>query len=277
MSSLPVPVPGLPPKDGSSQSYEIAEQNMEDAVNQLILDRAQMTKDLGALLEALEKMKEEIKNGHADIALMMAFTTIFPAIFQYKQDNMVQLADSENIASGLRSFVNNAATAFNQKGLPNNSPTDPKDDAAKDLYDNVTALSAWSQYLSTAQNGEWTSSTLPLDPTDAQNIKSSCDNIANQFTADWGNTAKMNSDMVNWYTAPTDDGKTPPAEPATQIKAIQGALQTSNSAVSTLATTTQTQEQFYTNEYNQITGITNSLQQSQATQTGTLVHNQKAG
>jgi hypothetical protein len=43
-----------------------------------------------------------------------------------------------------------------------------------------------------------------------------------------------------------------------------------------MSTTTQTIEQFYTNEYNQITGIDNSMQQSWVSGQTSMINNQKA-
>lgn len=96
--------------------------------------------------------------------------------------------------------------------------------------------------------------------------------------------AGMATAMWNWNNStalPTTGtppsgtpGPTPP-QPATEIKEIQGDLQQSNSSVSTMATTTQTTEQFYTNQYNQLTGIDNSMQQNTISEESSFVTNQK--
>ena len=60
----------------------------------------------------------------------------------------------------------------------------------------------------------------------------------------------------------------------TPLKDIQQDLQQDNSSTSSLATTTQTTEQFYTNQYNQLTGIDNSMQQNFVEEISAIIQNE---
>jgi hypothetical protein len=245
----------------------------------------------------LDKMKKAEQGGHYDsvsVALQMAFMCVFPTIFSEKEDNINQLSDSMNISSDLRKYVTQIQNDFNNAStISSNTPGTTPSANAQDLYDRVTDLNRWVNFLqdpSSACNG-----VTALDATDASNITNAIGDIKNQFTHqgkdasgnpitinDWTNKdyGNMAQDMINWnsttpVTPPTGGTPIPPA-PAPQIKAIQGDLQQANSSVSTMSTTTQTIEQFYTNEYNQITGIDNSMQQSWVSGQTSMINNQKA-
>jgi hypothetical protein len=91
--------------------------------------------------------------------------------------------------------------------------------------------------------------------------------------------------MAKWFATPVSElpgsnQPTPPnpnpAGPAPQIKAIQGDTQQINSAVSSQATTLNTQIQFFTGQYNQFVNVQSSLQKSQVSQDNSFVNNQKS-
>jgi len=278
-------------------------QQMGADVTQYQQDQASMAADISALHQALNNMAAELANNPQDagLALMTFFTQILPDVLGIQQDQMNVLADSQNIASDLRSFVTSAQTDFNAGANVTSAQT-------QDLYDNSMDLSNWTSYLSNSANFPDASNpgknfTPPLDPTDAGQIQNMVTSIGQQFShydnssksnkSDWGPDGTGNNwagqmvrDMATgwggtngdpfipgWFAPPASGAN--PTSPATQIKAIQGDLQQANSAVSTQATTTQTQEQFFTNQYNQFVGVTNSLQQSFASENTASVNNQK--
>jgi len=255
-------------------------QQMGADVTQYQQDQASMAADISALHQALNNMAAELANNpqNAGLALMSFFTQILPDVLGIQQDQMNVLADSQNIASDLRSFVTSMQSDFNTGALATQGDM-------TDLYLNADSLNYWTGYLSNSANfpdpaNPGKNFTPPLDPTDAGQIQNMMSDIQEKFShgtegqgADWGNPTQMAADMSNWFSAPPSGAN--PTSPATQIKAIQGDLQQANSAVSTQATTTQTQEQFFTNQYNQFVGVTNSLQQSFASENTASVNNQK--
>ena len=91
--------------------------------------------------------------------------------------------------------------------------------------------------------------------------------------------------MQQWFATPVSELPGPnytpgpnndPTAPNPAIKAIQGDLQQINSAVSSQATTLNTQIQFFTSQYNQFVNVDASLQKSQISQDNSLVNNQKS-
>jgi hypothetical protein len=269
------------PSFSSSTQNDPNKQLASDA-QQLWNDRQQMEDDYNAIQAALTQMLADLKSKDPTsvfMALMVALYQIFPAIEAYKGDNIKQLADSENIASDLRTFITGGETAFNKTDGSNASDLfyfiqDLNGDGSTSTYNvqgtaNGTSFNeSWLSFLT--DKTIWGSNT-PLDATDEAYLVQSVADIKSQFGADWGNTAKMQSDIANWY----NQSSTTMGEPAPQIKAIQGDCQQATQAVSTLATSTQTNEQFYTQEFNQIIGIDNSLLQGEASQSTALVQNQK--
>lgn len=287
---------GPTPFDPNNQNDDPAnyknDQQITNDVQQYIDDQNQMSADYAAIQTALANLFPA--GGHMSpdqifAALMAFFMQVFPDILSYQEGNMNLLADSQNISSDLRGFVNSIQNDFNTGA--NATAAD-----MQDMINNTQDLSNWTTFLS-SKNSAWT--TPPLDPTDAGQINQQLTDIENQFTHqdnsttspnpnpiinDWGNAQNMANDMTGWPSS-TSGGAIPgwfsnpdttnPANPAPQIKAIQGSLQQANSSVSTMATTTQTSEQFYTNQYNQLTGIDNSMQQNSASEVSSFVTNQK--
>jgi hypothetical protein len=243
-----------------------------------------MEQDYNAIGTALTNMLNDLKSGDPTkvfMALMVALYQIFPAIEAYKGDNIKQLADSENVASDIRSFVTGAETAFN----------DTSGNGATNLYYYVHDLN--EAPVSITINGQTTNynnwlallsdqpSSGPqiwggnpaLDPTDESYVVQSFSDINTEFGQGvWGNTGSMATEIKNWYTISNQN----PEAPASQIKSIQNDTQQANQSVSTLATSTQSNEQFYTQEFNQIIGIDNDLLQGQAQQNTNIVQNQKS-
>lgn len=182
-------------------------------------------------------------------------------------------------------------------------------DNAKDLFNNTNDLNSWATFLSNPQSGfPWTSANCPLDHSDGLTITSQMSGIVSAFggsngeqvqtgwnynngtwtaintSVSWSDSdegSSMAAALYAWNNTtnlPSNapSGTTPPnVPPANQVKEIQGNLQQANSAVSTMATTTQTTEQFYTNQYNQLTGIDNSIQQNTISEESSFVTNQK--
>lgn len=272
--------PGAPsPFDPNNQNDDPGnyanDQQIASDVNQWLADQNQMSLDKTAIETALANLK----SGSPDAifaALMAFFMQIFPDVLNYQQDNMNSLADSQNISSDLRGFVNSIQNDFNEGASISAGQ-------AADLNNNAQDLFNWTNYLdgTSTTPGPW-SGAPPLDPTDGGQINQMISGIASEFGGTGGSATVLPTnwagniapDMNTWFTPPAPGG-TGPANPAPQIKAIQGDLQQANSSVSTMATTTQTSEQFYTNQYNQLTGIDNSMQQNSASEVSSFVTNQK--
>lgn len=93
----------------------------------------------------------------------------------------------------------------------------------------------------------------------------------------------LSSQTINYNTnpppAPSGGGNPLSTQPGVwtdnnPIKTIQQNLQEDNSATSSISTTTQTTEQFYTNQYNQLTGIDNSMQQNFVEEISAIIQNE---
>jgi hypothetical protein len=227
-------------------------------------DQEQLKEDLQQVLAMLDKMQKAEHGGKFDsvsIALSMAFTCVLPTIFSEKEDNLNQLSDSQNIASDLRRYVTLIQNDFNSIGNGASAPTGSA--GVNKMNQEIQSLENWTSKLS--QDGG------PLDPTSAGQLTTALTDITTQLSG------KTDTDVWNWFNPPTPDPSKPPQPSTTQfLKAIQGDIQQSNSSVSTLSTTTQTTEQFYVNQYNQITGIDNSIQQSWVSGQGVMVNNEKS-
>jgi hypothetical protein len=259
--------------------------NMNNDVNQWCQDNAQMQADKTTLNNALAAMAADIGKGkgdNTDGALMLLFTAVLPGVLTYQQDSMNMLADSQNISSDLRNFNNSIQDDFNAGG----NITYPQ---AQDLYNNVNDLNTWAKFLSTAQPGGWTTADAPLSAANATEIENNTAGIENSFEGNGGsgnwNPSTIQQDMANWFATPVTElpngpnyvptPSSDPAGPAPEIKAIQGNTQQINSAVSSQATTLNTQIQFFTGQYNQFVNVQSSLQKSQISQDNSFVSNQK--
>ncbi|NDD58245.1 MAG: hypothetical protein EBZ47_03200 [Chlamydiae bacterium] len=267
---MSVPPPSSLPSGSSAGSSNTADANnaqMQNDVNQWYADSQKISIDESAFYAALAQMNELAAEGKTDLALMYLFTSVFPAMLSFQEDTITLLADSQNISSDLRNFVSCAENDFNAGGSA--SP-----EQMADMYNNVQSLNSWASYLSSDNPGYWSAgSGAPLSATDAANIEDDCNTIAGVFgTTDWGNPANMSNDVKSWFSEPTSSDN---AIPSQNIKTVQGAFQQANSAVSSISTTLQSQEQFYIDQYNQYVGIDNSMQQSECTQNAAFVNNQK--
>ena len=280
--SSTIPSPGNPTNPSGDSLWT----KLQDDYNQWYEDQQQIQDDLTQVLAMLDKMKKAEQGGHYDsvsVALQMAFMCVFPTIFSEKEDNINQLSDSMNISSDLRTYVTSIQNDFNNAPtesttVPAGSTQSPAETNAQDLIDRVTDLNRWVNFLQNSSSGF--NGVTAIDATDATNITTAISDITTAFGKDWGCSANMATDMTNWNNptpvTPPSGGTPIPPEPAPQIKEIQGDLQQANSSVSTMSTTTQTTEQFYTNEYNQITGIDNSMQQSWVSGQTSMINNQKS-
>jgi len=259
--------------------------NMNNDVNQWCQDNAQMQADKTTLNNALAAMAGDIGKGkgdNTDGALMLLFTAVLPGVLTYQQDSMNMLADSQNISSDLRNFNNSIQNDFNA-----GSAVTPAQ--AQDLFNNVNDLNTWAKFLSTGQSGGWTTADAPLSAANATEIENNTTGIKTAFEGNGGaanwNTTNIKTDMQQWFATPISELPGPnqptppnpnPAGPAPQIKAIQGDTQQINSAVSSQATTLNTQIQFFTGQYNQFVNVQSSLQKSQISQDNSFVNNQKS-
>ncbi len=282
-------------------------------VMKLLTDRAQMAQDLSAIGTALEQMLHDLQSGDPNkvfTAMMVALYQIFPAIEAYKGDNIEQLADSENVGSDLRSFITGAQASFNTA-----CGTAPNQDAANDLYNYIHDLdgnapisvsyngttytySNWVSFLSDTSGSSgsfWQAinMTPPLDTDTASYLDQATAGIKEQFDNPgdpgstppippvdvWGqsNFGDYISDLYNTSIGNTSGIENPLTQTGAMqsIKSVQSELQQSTQSVSTMATSVQTNEQFYTQEYNQILGIDNNLLQGESKQDSNFVQNQK--
>ena len=249
--------------------------NMNNDVQQWVEDNDQMQADKATLNAALASMGKDLTSGNTDGALMLLFTAVLPGVLGYQQDSMSMLG--ENITSDLRNFNNNIQSDFNAGGNITSAQ-------AQDLVNNVNDLKTWTTFLSTAQSGGWSSANAPLSASDASEIQENANDIQNQLTNNgklgW-NSKTVQTDMNDWFAAPVaalPSGSTTPTDPTQPnpaIKAVQGDNQQINSAVSSQATTLNTQIQFFTSQYNQFVNVDSSLQKSQISQDNSFINNQK--
>jgi hypothetical protein len=251
----PAPSPQNTPADDINQDLQKDYQTWQD-------DQEQLKEDLEQVLAMLDKMQKAEHGGKFDsvsIALSMAFTCVLPTIFSEKEDNLNQLSDSQNLASDLRRYVTLIQNDFNSIGKGTSAPTGS--DGVNKVNGEINRLEEWVDRLS--QDGG------PLDATSAGQLTTALTDITTQLSG------HNDTDVWNWFNPPTIPD---PSQPSTIqiLKTIQGDIQQSNSSVSTLSTTTQTTEQFYVNQYNQITGIDNSIQQSWVSGQGVMVNNEKS-
>lgn len=296
-------------ESGPSYNPEAGDPNKPMAADVINLynDRLALAAELAAIRTALDQMEADLKSPDKEKvfqAMMIALNQVFPAIEQYKGDNVKQLADNENIASDIRGFITSAQSAFNDTTVKNN--TNNADwirgnkiyQSLEPLYDSTTNVEVAMKVSFTAPgiSGETQESWLdllmdkrlwgdntPLDQTNCDYLKESIGSIQGQFVKDgksfWtaGSAGDIGAAVAWWYQTSTQPGPKGEAPvPSAQLKAVQGALQQSTQSVSTQATSLQTQEQYYTQEFNQLIGIDNSIKQNEATQVTTLVKNQKS-
>jgi hypothetical protein len=278
------------PTYGNSQSsdYEAFYQMKNDYDQWLLDQKAQAADDeeVKSALASMEELMAEAKIGHNKnaefMAMMLFFYQVMPNLMQQQQDNITALADSQNIDSDLRNFVTNIQGDINS-GYTNssggagssytiNQPT------AEDIMGNIADLKQWTTFLSTTScNG-----TTPLDASDADNLLSNMSSIATSigdtYTPGGSNFNTIAITVENTINGIYGEQPNNPQFQANQqtVSSIQQNLQQANSTTSSIATTTQTTEQFFVNQYNQFTGIDNSLQQSYASTNNSMVNNQKS-
>jgi hypothetical protein len=298
-------ISNLPPNPDSGTPSDPNAMLQQDT-EKLFSDQQQMAADYAAIGAALTNMETAMKSGNTQeifMALQVALYQIMPDIESYQGDNIQQLSDAQNISSDLRTFGTDGQNAFN----------DTSGNSAAALFDNTQDLiggdannngsnynfnvtvtvtnssgqvvvndqsESWIQLLDGDTTGGlanvWGSNTTALDTNDAATILGSLQSIETQFGGtngsggSWGNTSEMATTIAGWY----NQSNTDPAMPQAQIKTIQGAYQQITQSVSTLATSIQTNEQFYTQQFNQVLGIDNNMLQSQNQQVTTLVQNE---
>lgn len=288
-------------------------QPLKADVTTMFFDRQLLQSELDSIQAALQQMEADAKSpdkGKVFMAMMVAITQVFPAIEEYKGDNIRQLADNENVASDLRAFVTSAQAGFNDTtkdttdahgagngadmtrgvriyqslaGLFGLSPdgNNPPDFDEMNVHFTINGVHKSESWLNLLTDTDVWGSATPISLANKGYLTQAIGNIEGEFGNNWvdkmDNVTAMGHTVWQWQQASLTPQPSGPPIPSAELKSVQSDLQQGTQATSTQATSLQTQEQYYTQEFNQITGVDNSIKQSQASQVTTLVHNQRAG
>lgn len=223
-------------------------------------DQAQYAQDMKNLQAAIATMMAMLHSGNVQGALMYAQMNVMQGAMTVQGDNINVIAGSENLATGVRNFITDTQNIFNEGGNIVNNSTDASN-FAKWMNQFYTEIS------NSNSNGNW------LDPNDQQNMLSSLQTVFKNFGANPGqlNTTEVTTCMKNWFPAQNT------SQPNPSIAAVQNSFQVLNNSCSALSTTATTLEQFWTNIFNQLEGLTNNMYQSTAQSNSAFVQNEKTG
>lgn len=200
---------------------------------------------------------------------------------------VAQLAAIENIDTDLRNLNQEAQNGFNGiEGNPLGDPDNPNNPAtnkdAQEILDGVQMLEAFLKWQSTLPHPVVDSGTIA-------NIQSAINNIKAPFGKDWGKSGAMAADISQWTNNQTGGSQLLPLQPpgspvnapvggtySPQLQEITDGFQTNNQSTSALATSTNTQLQFQSEEYKQGLSQLQAVIESVSKLTAAMIQNERS-
>ena len=231
-------------------------------------------KDLEAWMEAqemLQQMRKKLKQmaaGLSELGGNVMFKVMeIMGMFQNIEGAKVRgLAAIDNLDSDLRSAVSSAQTGFigSKTGYGGNGDGTKM---AQQLIDMIKELKTFINYeKSQSAQGKKT----VVDSSMLKNLSSAITQIQGVYGSAWGNAKEMAGDAYNWVQK-AKGGKYAP-----ELKSMQDGLQTLNQSTSALSTSTNTQLDFVTKEFQQFLGIDESAIQAYQKLDASMIHNQRS-
>ncbi|NGX38523.1 MAG: hypothetical protein K1000chlam2_01697 [Chlamydiae bacterium] len=228
-------------------------------------------KDLEAWMEAenmLQQMRKKLKAmaaGLSNMSNVMYGVMEIMGMFQNIEGDKVRgLSAIDNLDSDLRSAVSGAQTGFvGSKTGYNGNGVGTK--MAQQLIDMIKEIKTFIKYeKSQGAQGKKTA----VDGSMLKNLSSAITQLEEPYGSAWGNASKMAGKAYTWVHK-AKNGKYSP-----ELKTIQDGLQTLNQSTSALSTSTNTQLDFVTKEFQQFLGIDESAIQAYQKLNAAMIHNQ---
>lgn len=236
-------------------------QQWEDAKKKALQDQL-------ALASAIQQMMAMLHSGNAFGAMMMAQMMVMPAAMQTQGDQMAILGATENLATGVRAFITDLQSLYNEGGNMS------KDDATKFSHELAELKAILAGGVNDSQDGgnSW------LNPDDKANMLQAIQTMEGQFGGEQKGgmltPTVIQSDMIAWFK--TDQTTNERAKSSAAQTAIQGSCQTLNNSISAQASSTVAAEQYQSNIYNQLTGLVTNMFQGTAALLKASIQNEKS-